>query len=334
MTILSGSVRTRLFLPGVVLSLGCGWLGAGSSPPAATAAPTTATSSDAEGQPSSGATLNPEFACPDSMVYIPGSEELDLKPYCIDRTEVTVAQYAECVAANACSDIPLTGSKDDDGDGKNDFEDDPGDPLGLQVKFWRENCGGPHQSRRQDHPMDCVFWIDAVTYCHHAGKLLPDATHWVWAANGAQRQPKTYPWGDESPQADHACWSGGGNAARPSTCPVGSVPKDATPQGVLDMAGNVPEWTTTSLDMKGNPTDGDGVAKAVYGGGWRTTYQEHLRHGARKRGGGPTTNTTKDGQITGSTQRRLDLRTPTLGEGGDVSGIGLRCMWQPGIGGQ
>jgi iron(II)-dependent oxidoreductase len=64
---------------------------------------------------------------------------------------------------------------------------------------------------------------------------LPIEEEWEWAASGGKRK---YPWGDKEPDETLAnyCETAG------HTTPVGAYPAGATPEGLLDMAGNVWEW--------------------------------------------------------------------------------------------
>jgi formylglycine-generating enzyme required for sulfatase activity len=67
---------------------------------------------------------------------------------------------------------------------------------------------------------------------------LPTELEWEWAAGGGKR---TYPWGeevDEKKLPEYANF--GGNIGK--TTPVTAYPKGATPEGLMDMAGNVWEW--------------------------------------------------------------------------------------------
>jgi formylglycine-generating enzyme required for sulfatase activity len=48
-----------------------------------------------------------------------------------------------------------------------------------------------------------------------------------------------YPWGDETPDAQRANFS---DTQVGDPTPVGIFPGDGTPEGVLDLAGNVREW--------------------------------------------------------------------------------------------
>lgn len=64
---------------------------------------------------------------------------------------------------------------------------------------------------------------------------MPNEEEWEWAASGGKRE---YPWGKEKPDDTRANY--GGKVGH--TTPVGSYPAGATPDGLMDMAGNVWEW--------------------------------------------------------------------------------------------
>ena len=61
----------------------------------------------------------------------------------------------------------------------------------------------------------------------------------TWAARGGPLG-RRFPWGDDAP-AGHACWL----RARKGTCAAGSVTGDRTAHGIVDMGGNVREWTSS-----------------------------------------------------------------------------------------
>ena len=177
-----------------------------------------------------------------------------VKPFLLDATEVTVAEYSACVKARRCK--PAADTIDWEGVGKADR------------KKWSERCNRD-RADRADHPVNCVDWTQARDYCAWAGKRLPTAEEWEWAARNGSRGTM-YPWGDEPP-AERPCWSGAkGEKAdlRDGTCPVGSNPASDTASGVKDLAGNVWEWTATDTlilpDSRGKGTP----ARIARGGGW------------------------------------------------------------------
>ena len=146
-----------------------------------------------------------------------------LSPYAIDRFEVTVAQYSECVEAEVCTPAVPTFDK-----------------YALYCTYG--------QQEKSQHPINCVSWRQATAYCQWAGKALPTEAQWEKAARGPDSL--LYPWGDSpelscqqavvalGPDEEQtSCGQGGG------TWEVGTHPKDISVYGVHDLMGNVQEWT-------------------------------------------------------------------------------------------
>lgn len=143
--------------------------------------------------------------------------EARMAAFSIDATEVTVAQYAACVDAGACK--PPTG--------------------GVYDVLCASNDVNWNASDRPDHPMNCVPWDQAHAFCGWAGKRLPTEEEWEYAARGTDG--RTYPWGNDPPTTQ-LCWQ----RRETGTCPAGQSSGDKSPFGVMDMAGNVSEWTATA----------------------------------------------------------------------------------------
>jgi formylglycine-generating enzyme required for sulfatase activity len=132
------------------------------------------------------------------------------------------------------------------------------------------------------HPAEGLSWADAVAYCRwlsvSTGKIyrLPDEREWEKAARGAQG--RTWPWGD----TDEATRANVREAGRRGTCPVGDFAGGATPEGLIDLIGNVREWTNTWADgrvLRGGSYL-DALAECVPSKRLRST-SELLGHGFR-----------------------------------------------------
>ncbi|OAR23718.1 serine/threonine protein kinase [Streptomyces sp. ERV7] len=106
--------------------------------------------------------------------------------------------------------------------------------------------GRPVPHAPANHPVTAVSWEAATAYCRWLGEQLdgldvrlPTEDEWERAARGDDG--REFPWGAEyQPGLANLVDLGIG-----TTTPVGSFPDGASPFGVLDMAGNADEWTST-----------------------------------------------------------------------------------------
>ncbi|MBM4255243.1 MAG: trypsin-like serine protease [Deltaproteobacteria bacterium] len=198
------------------------------------------------------------------------TSRLNLSEFLIDQTEVTVAQFAQCVDANKCSSQGLTMPYWDNKE---------------QPEFaWACNWG---KAGRESHPVNCVEWNQAKAFCESVEKRLPTEAEWEKAARGTDG--RKYPWGnigyeavgkaanitDETAKKNQPTWkiAEGYDDGFYGTAPVGSFLGGKSPYGALDMVGNVWEWAADWYDEKKN-------ARVVRGGSWYSRPQ-HARASAR-----------------------------------------------------
>ena len=118
-------------------------------------------------------------------------------------------------------------------------------PDGLdeaQVGFRSEPVqGGVRYEPSARHPVNGVTWEDAAAYCAWAGLRLPSEVEWERAARGEEQ--RRYPWGESAPEPRDLCWYPAFPEDRALPAPVGAYPKDRSPYGCFDMAGNLREFT-------------------------------------------------------------------------------------------
>jgi formylglycine-generating enzyme required for sulfatase activity len=150
-----------------------------------------------------------------------------LKSFWIDRRPVTNAEFADFL-----NKIGGTSNAR----GQHLFDWDDGDArIHRRQGRWRADSGF------EQHPANEMTWYGARDYCASLGKRLPTEAEREFAARG--REGRTYPWGEAPPDRTRARYGAGWT----ETVPVGSYLAGATPEGVLDLAGNVHEWTSTIM---------------------------------------------------------------------------------------
>ncbi|MBN1935994.1 MAG: SUMF1/EgtB/PvdO family nonheme iron enzyme [Anaerolineae bacterium] len=154
-----------------------------------------------------------------------------LDAFWIDRTEVTNAQYKQCVDGGHCDPPTQSGSAT-----RNSYFGNP--------EF-------------DDYPVIYVNWEMANQYCLWVDGRVPTEAEWEKAARGTDG--RIYPWGNNFDGlklnfCDTQCtlsWRNmNWNDGYADTAPVGSYLSGASSYGVLDMAGNVWEWVADWYDEK------------------------------------------------------------------------------------
>ena len=180
-----------------------------------------------------------------------------LPAYWIDRFEVTASQYKVCVDTGNCAA-----------------------PTSTDAAC---NWAKPQRTK---HPINCLTWTAAQSYCTWAGKRLATEAEWEMAARGpcANSEPsqclnevKPFPWGvkpatcAQTVMADPVTGNGCGLG---TTAVAGIQTADTSPVGVRDLGGNVSEWVLDTWDPDFyavspsiSPVNtGSGASKTVRGG--------------------------------------------------------------------
>lgn len=194
------------------------------------------------------------------------AHEVFVQTFHIDRNLVTVAEFAPFVQAKG--------------------------PTGPQGEMYLDVYDSDNHIQQRDgvwipdkdfelHPVGEVSWFGAMAYCQWRQKRLPSEAEWEKAARGTDG--RLYPWGKEAPRPELAFFGG----FRGQTVPVGLHPKGASPYGVLDMAGQVWEWTTSlarpyPYDLQDGREDLTVAAPRVVRGGNAASSPEGLTSTARE----------------------------------------------------
>jgi formylglycine-generating enzyme required for sulfatase activity len=156
------------------------------------------------------------------------------RSFCMGQDEVTVGEYTACVAAGACEPAQRDGGVR---------------PAQLASASRKSAAAEPPQCNfgqagRDLYPINCVSFQQAQQYCAWRGGRLPTESEWESVAERSSSDP-----GEQ----------------HPGTIQVGSYPGAVTPEGILDLLGNVSEWTSGHVDFYERGADGsEGVHRELY----------------------------------------------------------------------
>jgi len=213
------------------------------------------------------------------MVTIPGGAfkmgsdaQMDEKPihevkvatFQLDVTEVTVGAYRACMMVPGHCKWPDMGRC----------------PADYEL-----------QTVEPERAMWCLSATDAERFCKWAGKRLPTEEEWEYAARGGSEN-RTYPWGETPPpkaeqggtwvEPDFLCWNRSTQIVgeRHMACKVGVHPKSNGKWGLVDLAGNVNEWTSSVYSNDYNSPRNQ-VEHVLKGGGFEESEALRIRPAKR-----------------------------------------------------
>ncbi len=205
----------------------------------------------------------PEF--PDARPW----HEVQVDGFWMDRTEVTNAQFAAFVKATGYVTIAERKPRPEDFPGAPPENlvagsvvfTPPAGPVPLDSHYrwwsyveganWRHPTGpGSDLAGKDQHPVVHIAYADALAYCRWAGKRLPTEAEFEYAARGGLDRAR-YVWGEEFQPGGrfmantfqgHFPDTNTAEDGYVTTAPVGSFLPNG--YGLVDMAGNVWEWTS------------------------------------------------------------------------------------------
>ena len=189
-----------------------------------------------------------------------GTHSVSVGSFYIDRNEVTNAEYAEFVKATGHPAPTINKS----------------DPY-TRGSYWKPWNGNDPPKGRENWPVCNVSAKDAEAFAQWLSNRdgvryrLPTEEEWEFAARNGSRGT-LFPWGDS--------WQEGVANLNGKSSPkdVGSFPQGATQAGVLDMVGNVWEWTSSKAKFyDGRPVEDDPDGRVRRGGSFADIMQTSFR---------------------------------------------------------
>ena len=190
-----------------------------------------------------------------------GVHSVTVDSFYIDRNEVTNAEYSEFIKATG-RPAPTIDTSDPDAKGS----------------YWKPWNGNEPPAGRERWPVCNVSPKDAEDFAQWLSKRdgvkyrLPTEEEWEFAARNGSKST-LFPWGDT--------WQEGVANINRKSSPrdVGSFPKGATQAGVLDMVGNVWEWTSSKAKFyDSRPVVDDPNGRVRRGGSFAETVKQNFQN--------------------------------------------------------
>ena len=176
-----------------------------------------------------------------------GPRQVVLQPFFIDKTEVTNGQYRKFLAA-----VKAAGS---DAAWRHTSQ-----PARVTSHAPAQQTWTSDKFNQDAQPVVGIYWYDAHAYAKWARKRLPTEEEWELAARGTQGL--LYPWGNTY----QAGQCNAHDAPTKSPTVSGLFPQDRSPYGVMDMGGNVDEYTSSH--------GVDAAKRVCRGGAWNQKYPD------------------------------------------------------------
>jgi formylglycine-generating enzyme required for sulfatase activity len=159
--------------------------------------------------------------------------DVELSPFSIARYPTTNRQYRDFIDANGYNDPQWW------------------TPLGWTMRVeggWQTpNYWYDPNWNDDDMPVTGVSWWEAVAFARWAGGSLPTEAQWEYAAKGPLNL--TYPWGEDPPTLELANFAPECGASVRRATSIHEHPRNVSPVGCHDMAGNLAEWCLDNVSI-------------------------------------------------------------------------------------
>lgn len=214
---------------------------------------------------------------PEGIVELPksldnhvGAAETDVhvQPFLLDICTVSNARFQHFVDAGCYEDLDLW--SEDIWPHLIEMQDQTGQ---AGPRHWRN---GRHDDRLGAHPVVGVCWYEADAFARWIGQRLPTDAEWQMAASWHLKSEanilRRFPWGDAMDHTRCNVWA----SRLGTTAAVDVYPKGAAPNGVLQLIGNVWEWTASEFeinDFEGRPVMGEMPMYCIRGGAFDTYFE-------------------------------------------------------------
>ncbi len=195
-------------------------------------------------------------------------EEVGVEPFLLDVHTVTNARFQKFVDAGGYDALEFW--PEEIWPHLIELKDFTGQPA---PRFWRQ---ARHDARLADHPVVGVSWYEAQAYALWIGQRLPTEAEWQmaasWHLNTSTDLMRRFPWGDAMDRQRCNVWA----SRHAGTVPVNEYPNGTAPNHVLQLVGNVWEWTDSEYvinDDRGRPIVGEMPMQAIRGGAFDTYFE-------------------------------------------------------------